>query len=569
MADTGWVSPGTVVEDTSVGSASWSDYNNVKADDGSVASISTTSYSGGETYYIKSTNFGFSIPPGSTISGIEARIQRFSDVMNPTVGAKDGNVKIVKSDGSIGTENKAKSDCWDFNDRGSYQTYGGSSDLWSESWSKDDINDSDFGIVLSSSDPDTTSDITAQVDHIQIKVYYSFLTIDYYSESNQDTISVVVDYYANDYYYNSAGQSFTGNGDNINSAYFFLGKNNSPTGNIYAKIYAHSGTFGTSSVPTGSALATSDAVAASSLESSLALTKFTFSGAERIKLTDGTKYVLVLDVYSANCSEINGIFFGWDWSTASHSGNACVADVLNDIGPANWGYFSDYDLCFYVCGINIASVSPVTAAFTIPEVTATATATVEADVSPVTATFTIPDVTATYVQVETASVSPVAATFTIPDVTATYAQVETASASPVVAAFTIPEVTAAYIEVYSASASPVTATFTIPEVTAAYIAIYSASASPVAAAFTIPEVTAYAVVNAGVSPVRLAFSIPSVAATYEMEWGNAIGGNSTWTNDSTTESTWAKDSKPTSSWSSSSKPESTWTKIDKPNSSWT
>jgi hypothetical protein len=55
------------------------------------------------------------------------------------------------------------------------------------------------------------------------------------------------------------GQSFTGNGLVLNSATFRIIKNNSPTGNIYAKIYAHTGTFGTSSVPTGAALAISAA----------------------------------------------------------------------------------------------------------------------------------------------------------------------------------------------------------------------------------------------------------------------------------------------------------------------
>ena len=56
----------------------------------------------------------------------------------------------------------------------------------------------------------------------------------------------------------AVGQSFTGNGLILNSAEFYLKKKGSPTGNAVVKIYAHSGTYGTSSVPTGSALATSD-----------------------------------------------------------------------------------------------------------------------------------------------------------------------------------------------------------------------------------------------------------------------------------------------------------------------
>lgn len=171
MSDTGWKSPGTVTEDTSVGSSSWNNYGNVTADDGNVAENNTTNFSGGETYYIKCLNFGFNIPIGATIDGIEARVQKFSDIFGST-GAVDGHICIVKG-GSIGSQNKALSGYWDFNDRNAYSTYGGSSDKWGESWLYSDINSSNFGIVVSASDPDTTSDINAQIDHIQIKVYYT------------------------------------------------------------------------------------------------------------------------------------------------------------------------------------------------------------------------------------------------------------------------------------------------------------------------------------------------------------------------------------------------------------
>ena len=53
------------------------------------------------------------------------------------------------------------------------------------------------------------------------------------------------------------GQSFTGNGGTLDSCVFELGKSGSPTGNAVAKIYNHTGTYGTSSKPTGAALATS------------------------------------------------------------------------------------------------------------------------------------------------------------------------------------------------------------------------------------------------------------------------------------------------------------------------
>jgi len=127
---------------------------------------STFSYS----HYLKATNFGFNVPSGATITGIEAQIKR-GDVYYYTY---DENVRLVLSNGSIGSENKAKTTT----DWGSieYIAYGGSSDLWSETLSASDINDTDFGLVLSIKLSDVSNGEIGNneyVDHIQIKVYYT------------------------------------------------------------------------------------------------------------------------------------------------------------------------------------------------------------------------------------------------------------------------------------------------------------------------------------------------------------------------------------------------------------
>jgi hypothetical protein len=48
------------------------------------------------------------------------------------------------------------------------------------------------------------------------------------------------------------GQSFEGNGDDIQTVRFYIKKAGSPTGSAYAKIWASTGTHGTSAEPTGS-----------------------------------------------------------------------------------------------------------------------------------------------------------------------------------------------------------------------------------------------------------------------------------------------------------------------------
>lgn len=140
-----------------------------------------------------------------------------------------------------------------------------------------------------------------------------------------------------------AGQSFTGDGGTLNSAKFFLKKVNSPTGNAYAKIYAHTNTFGSNGVPTGSALATSDAVDVSGISTTQSLVTFTFSGENKITLDNETNYVVMLE-YNVNDPD-NWIYVGKDSTSPTHSGNA--------VGWFNFGSYyyeanSSWDVCFYV-----------------------------------------------------------------------------------------------------------------------------------------------------------------------------------------------------------------------------
>lgn len=157
--------------------------------------------------------------------------------------------------------------------------------------------------------------------------------IDSYSETNQNTSAA-------DY---AEGQSFTGDGGILNSAKFYLKKAGSPTGSAYAKIYAHSGTFGTSSVPTGSPLATSGAFDISTLTTSFQLITFTFTGANKITLTNGTKYIVTLEFSGYTPSYPNYVWTGIDTSSPTHGGNLCYKD-----SGGSWNAVSAYDTCFYV-----------------------------------------------------------------------------------------------------------------------------------------------------------------------------------------------------------------------------
>ena len=164
MSDTGWKSPGTVVNDDSVSGKSWQNPDNAKIEDGNTSYIIEPAY----TQYLKATNFGFSVPSGATIDGIEVGVKRKSSDAGYWI--LDYSVKLVKSDGGFSVANRANTDPGQWSTTLTYAFYGGSSDLWGESWTSSDINNSNFGIAFSVDGYDEPS---LEVDHIQIKVYYT------------------------------------------------------------------------------------------------------------------------------------------------------------------------------------------------------------------------------------------------------------------------------------------------------------------------------------------------------------------------------------------------------------
>jgi len=175
MADTGALSPQTMADDATVGTVAWNGTDEMKVeDDVTNTTISVLSAGNPISHYAKATNFGFAIPTGATINGILVEIRK----MQQTVGVgniiNDNEIKIVKSDGTIGTTNKANSSDWSATL--AYVSYGSSSDLWGETWTYSDINDVDFGVVFSAKRISGSSFLYPEVDHIRITVYYTEAT---------------------------------------------------------------------------------------------------------------------------------------------------------------------------------------------------------------------------------------------------------------------------------------------------------------------------------------------------------------------------------------------------------
>lgn len=172
------------------------------------------------------------------------------------------------------------------------------------------------------------------------------VTIDSYSESNrsQDLAMAYVD--ASNWR-TKITQSFTSSLTiTLDSCKFnLLVSTPGVDKSTYAKVYSHSGTYGTSSLP-DTLLATSDAVSTSAIGGSLSLITFSFTGANRITLSASTQYVVMFD-YSTATSDSDIVGISYDFTSPSHGGNEAY------LNQAGWTTSSS-DLCFYVYGDTVA-----------------------------------------------------------------------------------------------------------------------------------------------------------------------------------------------------------------------
>ena len=164
--------------------------------------------------------------------------------------------------------------------------------------------------------------------------------IDSYGTGNRDTFIGMTDTHPSAGEISAVGQSFTTPPYllNLTSVKFHLSDNSgAPDGTVTAAIYAHTGTYGTSSVPTGLALATSNAIAATTITAGYVLYEFTFTGG--ILLNRSTPYCFA--VYRDNSNEQVNV--GTDSSAPSHSGNTFQYNA------GAWGAIAR-DTIFYIYG---------------------------------------------------------------------------------------------------------------------------------------------------------------------------------------------------------------------------
>lgn len=164
MSTAGPSLPSSYGNDTTVGTVSWANPGNVTLDDDNGAQVSLTM--GQVSYYLKANNFGFAIPSGATINGVQVSYEAKT---SSSFTAQESSVKLIRG-GTISGSDKATSTYWS----PSWTVYdrGGTSDLWGLSLTDSDVNSSSFGVGISCTDASMSS-CDAYVDYVTITITYT------------------------------------------------------------------------------------------------------------------------------------------------------------------------------------------------------------------------------------------------------------------------------------------------------------------------------------------------------------------------------------------------------------
>ncbi len=158
--------------------------------------------------------------------------------------------------------------------------------------------------------------------------------VDSWSESYQDATSQLGASIT------EMGQSFANtNAGKLTSVKFYLQKGATPDTITVARLYAQTGTYGSSNdMGTGSVLATSDPINSTDLPVSLELVTFTFTGSQQYSMLANMKYVIT--VYAND--GVGEVIIGRNGTAPGHGGS------VSYINTGVWINLNTSDLPFYV-----------------------------------------------------------------------------------------------------------------------------------------------------------------------------------------------------------------------------
>ena len=132
----------------------------------------TSSPSTATTKYALFTNFGFQIPSGATIAGIQAVVRRSGS--SGSLAVTDASILLIKAGTIQSVGDHSTGATWAAYPGGT-QPYGGPNDLWSGTWTPSDINNSGFGLAVEANvSISVYGGGSPQIADVQIFVSYHF-----------------------------------------------------------------------------------------------------------------------------------------------------------------------------------------------------------------------------------------------------------------------------------------------------------------------------------------------------------------------------------------------------------
>jgi hypothetical protein len=148
-------------------SAQWVNYSNLYAADGATASYSVPNQAA--STYISAEGFGFSIPTGATIVGIQVDVIGKASASG-YISMPSGYNGLLKNGTASGTGN---SNATKWTTSLATYTLGGPSSMWDTTLTPADVNASNFGFSLAVYNYDSANYRTAYIDYIQMTVTYT------------------------------------------------------------------------------------------------------------------------------------------------------------------------------------------------------------------------------------------------------------------------------------------------------------------------------------------------------------------------------------------------------------
>ena len=161
--------PGNAVNNTDVGTVSWTNPDYIITPGSPYASISFSNQTNQISNYLLATNYGFDIPTNATITGITVVINRYAN--NTPSLIMDNAIYLVFNNSYTGNNKADTMTSWP-STLGT-ASYGDATDLWGATWTPDQINDPSFGVALSIL-KGSNGNRSAMVDSMQISVNYAF-----------------------------------------------------------------------------------------------------------------------------------------------------------------------------------------------------------------------------------------------------------------------------------------------------------------------------------------------------------------------------------------------------------